>query len=155
MRGSHSCLGSPGVTVYQSLIQPRDCGDNRLRLIEDDHVSSRGDADAFGTDDASAERLAMGRRDHAIALAPNDHGRRPDAIETVDKAELRDRKQQFARHRQLAGIADDERLKELRIIEIGASGHHPLTEFRVVEQQGRNLMWQFREHVGQREVVEP
>ena len=36
MRGSHSCLGFAGVARSQSSIQLRDCGDNRLRLLERD-----------------------------------------------------------------------------------------------------------------------
>ena len=53
----------------------------------------------------------MCQRYHAVALAPDDHRLCPDAVEAVRKAPLRDRKQQFPRDCQLAGIADDERLR--------------------------------------------
>src|SRR5437762_12309153 len=114
-------------------IPPRNCCDNRLRVLDDDHVSSRGHADEFGTKNASAEGVAMGRRDHAVALAPDDRRFSPDAIEPVDKAPLRNRKQEFARHRELSGIADYEPLKEFRIAETRPRGHYLLAEIRIVE----------------------
>ena len=90
---------------YQTSIQPRNCANNRFRLLDDDDVSARGSADEFGTDYAAGERLATGRRDHLVALAPDNHRLCPDAIKTVAETALRDREQQFARHRQLASIA--------------------------------------------------
>jgi hypothetical protein len=44
---------------------------------------------------------------------------------------LRDREQQFARHRQLVAVADNEGFKEFRIVKTGPGGHHPFAEFRV------------------------
>jgi hypothetical protein len=41
------------------------------------------------------------------------------------------------------------------VVEIAAGGHHTLAELRIVEQQRRQFVRQFREEVGHRMVVEP
>jgi hypothetical protein len=55
----------------------------------------------------------------------------------------------------LAGVADDEGLEKLRVVEIGARRHHPLAEGWVVEQQSRQFVRQLREEIGYRVLVEP
>src|ERR1700746_2990347 len=63
--------------------EPRERCHDRLRLLDDDHVTRRGDADELGAGNRLAEGLAMGGRDHPVALAPDQHGPGANPVEAL------------------------------------------------------------------------
>src|SRR5215813_10941208 len=129
-------------------LEAREGGDDGLGLLDDNHMAGRRDLDEFGAGNASAKGIAIGRGDHSVALAPDQHGFGADAVEPLVETAIGYREQHLAGHRQLAGVADDKGFEKLRIVEIRPGSHHPLAEFRIVEQQAGNSCGNFEKRSG-------